>query len=763
MATTTQPPSDLEALETEVLENLDTEAGNVEESIDSAGSLADLAPQVEAPNYRVAIAVAFPTIAAAVMVGGIFEGASPRVYAAVAGVLGVGLGVIAGRIKRPMATLLTVGLGAFIIGALMVIPSGAGNVGSLVSLVRNAANTGDLLRPPVPLTAGWQAILGWMLGLVGFTAAWVGITLNRPALALMLPLPVAAVAGISVPDEQQAASGIVALVLFVVGLGVLSSAAVAGEGDERAPVAFEVRRALRSIPLIAVVTIGLVLLAQTDFLFPATRIDPASEPQRPKTVPLSEVQDRILFEVRSSLTGPWRIGSLDVYDGKEWRLAPFSESRLKEVPRDGFVDRELAPGVRATFTVRGLTGAVLPGLSNTVGIIASGPKLGYDDRTGSIRLPQGTVQPDLEYEVAAAALPKVEELTGLIEPMPASVTEFTEIPAPPPGLANLLDQATDRASLWEQFDFLRNFVLDTVTAAGAGIPKAVPPERVEQMLTGPEKEGTPFEIVAAQAMLARWVGLPSRIGYGFDGGEQVGGRFQVHPRHGATFVEVYFPGFKWLPVVGTPRKAKPTVGSDPGQQQTNPNILPSDEVQVNVFLPLVQEPASVLGKQLLRLIVLALPVVAALLLFFYVIFPLARKGSARSRRRAAAVNVGPRARVALAYAEWRDVATDFGFGYPTDTPLMYLDRFIDDAEHTELAWLTTRVLWGDLQETVSLELAVAAEELSRSLRRRLSNAQPSTVRFVASVSRLSLKDPFAPDLDAYLEQTKEAADEGIAA
>jgi hypothetical protein len=94
---------------------------------------------------------------------------------------------------------------------------------------------------------------------------------------------------------------------------------------------------------------------------------------------------------------------------------------------------------------------------------------------------------------------------------------------------------------------------------------------------------------------------------------------------------------------------------------------------------------------------------------------------------------------------------------------MYLDRFIDDAEHTELAWLTTRVLWGDLQDTVSLELAVAAEELSRSLRRRLSNAQPSTVRFVASVSRLSLKDPFAPDLDAYLEQTKEAAHEGIAA
>jgi hypothetical protein len=81
---------------------------------------------------------------------------------------------------------------------------------------------------------------------------------------------------------------------------------------------------------------------------------------------------------------------------------------------------------------------------------------------------------------------------------------------------------------------------------------------------------------------------------------------------------------------------------------------------------------------------------------------------------------------------------------------MYLDRFIEDDEHTELAWLVTRVLWGDLQTDATLELAVAAEELSRSLRRRLSGAQPATVRFVAAVSRLSLRNPFAPDLNATL-------------
>jgi hypothetical protein len=62
-----------------------------------------------------------------------------------------------------------------------------------------------------------------------------------------------------------------------------------------------------------------------------------------------------------------RIGSLDVYDGEDWRLPAFAESELREVPRDGVVDRDLPLGVRATFTVAGLGGAVLPGLPNTVG------------------------------------------------------------------------------------------------------------------------------------------------------------------------------------------------------------------------------------------------------------------------------------------------------------------------------------------------------------------------------------------------------------
>ena len=703
------------------------------------------AEEARAVPVRVAVSVGFPVLGAAIMVGGVFLGVSPRIYAAIAGLLGIGLALLAQRIKRPITTNLVIVLGLLAIGVVLVLPSGPGNVADLRQLTSDAMASGDVLRPPVPFTPGWIAIVGWLMGLVGFSATWLALAFKKPAVALLLPLPIAAIGAISTPKAAQVPSGIVVLVLFAVGLGTLASSQSLGEGEEKPPVAYEIRKALKSLPILAAITVLLVVLSQANFLFPKPYIDPTQEAQRPKTVPLSEVEDRVLFSVQSTISGPWRIGSLDVYDGKDWRLPPFAENALKDVPRSGIVDADLQPGVTATFNVAGLGGAVLPTVPNTVGVVARGPKLAYDSRNANIRVAQGQVQAGLSYSVTAAALPSIEDLQGITAAPPRDVQKFVDIPiAPPPAAQDVIDQAP-KTSKWDEFDYLRTYVLDNVTASGAGVPKEIDGEIVQDMLAG-SKEGSPFEIVAAQAMFARWIGIPSRIGYGFDGGELIDGQLQVRPKNGATFVEVYFPGYKWLPVIGTPKKAKPTVGGDPSQQQIDPEILPSDDVTVQLFLPVVVPPGSILFEQIRQAVLIALPILL-LLLLAYVLWPALRKARLRSKRRAAAIAAGPRARIALAYAEWRDYATDFGFDHPTDTPLMFLDRFIEDDAHTEFAWLVTRALWGDLQDEVDLLLASTAEELSRSLRRRLGQAQPSTVRLVSLVSRLSLRHPYAPETD----------------
>lgn len=748
MASTREETSELLEVEEHALEHLEedrpTENGDVLPEPDEVG------PPV--PVGRLSLVIAFSVLAAAVMVGGVFQGIAARPWAAVAGLLGIAL---AGRLhvmKNPLLMNVLIAVGIFAIGVILTIPAGSfDDVINLGPFVREAVTSGDVQRPPVPFDLGWRAIVGWLMGGLGFAAAWIAIQLRKPSLGLLSSLPIIAITAISVSDETKIVSGLLSMVFFAIGLGILSGVEV-GEGEQRS-LTYELRRAIRAVPLLSVITVALYFMAVNNFLFPAPRIDPTQEAQRPRTVPLTEVPDRVLFTVASTITGPWRMGGLDVYEDDEWLLPPFNETRIAEVPSSGVVDSELSAGHRATFNVRGLGGAVLPSLPNLVGVIATGPSLAYDGRTGNIRLAEGTIQPGLEYTVTAARIPTIEELRNATGPVPTEVEPFLEIPDPPRAVVDLLNRAP-ADNPWDRLDFMRQEFLMTVTAAGAGTPKPVPPSKVEDMLTG-SKEGTPFEIVAAQAMLARWAGIPSRIGYGFDGGDEVGEVLEVRPKHGASFLEVYFPTYKWLPIIGTPLQARTTLGSQFTQQDET--VLASDDISVRVFVPYQIDPRQFLFEQIRRVVMVVVPILLLLLLLYYS-YPALYKAIVRARRRSRAMEQGPHEQIALAYSEWRDLATDFGYQYNSDTPLMFLDRVVEDEEHLELAWLVTRTLWGDLQSNVTADDAVAAEELARTLKRRIAQAHTFTLRAIAAVSRLSLRYPYAPRLGREVmapEQRKE--------
>jgi len=749
MTITTEPPSELAGIEDEALSRLDSDAGRVEADVELAADAAvEPALEPERSPGRVAIAATLPAIAAAVMVGGVFQGVAGRVYAVVAALLGVGLAYLARRIRRSAVLNVVIALGLLAIGLLVVLPTGASNVFNVQALAKAAADSGRALRPPLPLTPGWVAIVGWMMGIVGFAAVWIAVVVKRPSLGLILPLPIAAIAGISVPKDQQVGSGLAVLGLFAVGLAVLSSAQAVGEDDQQLPIGYELRKTAKSIAVLIPVLALLYLAAQANFLFPRPAIDPTQKPQKPKVTPLSEAPDRVLFSVQTKEPQiPLRTGSLDIYDGTDWLLPAFADTRLTNVPSSGVIDQTVTAGVEAEITIEGLTGAVLPTLPNPVGIVANGPQLAYDGRSDNIRVAQGQVQAGLQYTITGEALPTETELREVTAPIPVPDQQFAQIGPPPPAVVALINEVT-HADKWDEWNALRLYVLDNVVASGLGTPISVPISRVQAILADPKAGASPFEIVAVQALLARWVGIPSRIGYGFridaNDPEIVDGAYQIRPKDGVAFPEVYFPGFEWLPVIGDPRLARPTVASA-NEQQNNPNTHASNDISVQVFLPVIVPPHSTFFAQLRNDVLLAIPIIA-LLLLIYVLYPGVRKARLRSKRRKLAMTLGPRARIGLAYTEFRDYATDFGFRHQTDTPLMFLDRVAPDDEHAELAWLVTRAQWGDFQEELTDGMAIVAEGLSRSLQRRLGGAQPPTLRFVAALSRLSLRSPYAPDV-----------------
>ena len=702
---------------------------------------AALDAETDYPLGRPTLAAACGILAVAVMLGGMFLGWQPRLFAVVGGLEGVMLAYYTARARnmwlaQGVSLIALLGLAVL---AMIAAPTGIKDLIHMPELISKAAAQGHVLRPPAPFDPGWRPLTVFEMGFLGYCAGWIGCGMRRPQLGLLFPLPVLIFAAISQAPADQVPDSIVAFVLMAAGLTILYRET--GEGGTQLSVGFEVRRTAKSAPVLIGVVIGLIAVSQANFLFPAPAYDPAQAAQLPKVVPLSAASDHPLFRVKSSIHGPWRTGELDVYDGKAFRIPPYAQSRLKPIGPDGVIDRLLKPGVRADFTLAGLDGIVLPSPTRPIGVLEVGNDLQFDGRTQTIRLAAGQVREGVQYTVTAAAAPTPEELKD-VKPDLTDRTDL-QVPAPPAAVTRLLKDAP--ATGWERADYVRKEFLKRVTLAGSGLPVAVPPEKVADMLEG-SKEGSPFEIVAGQVLLERWAGIPARIGYGFDKGKaQSDGSEEIRPSNGSSWLEVNFKGLGWFPVTGAPLHAKSAAG-DKQLANTDQNVLPSDDIAISLFIPVDQVTPALLYEQI-RPVVVAVILALLAIALAYALWPAVWKAWRRYRRRNWALRTGRRARIAAAYAEFREMAIDLGDSHYAETPLHYLDHVVEDPEHIELAWMVTRLLWGDLVGKATDDDVNAAEEMSRSLKRRMSRAQPFSVRILANISRLSLRHPYAVGLE----------------
>jgi hypothetical protein len=650
------------------------------------------------------------------------------------------------RVRRPIVIQWALLPAVLVLGTASLVPaSPSGGPSALPRLMGDAIRSGRVLRPPVPFDAGWRPILIMVIGVLAFGTAWVAAALQRPKLAIAIPLPLVAIALVSQPHEGEVLGGIIVLICLLGALSVLFGGDTSrAEGLGRQ---FELRRAIRGVvvgvPLLALV----VVLANASFLFPKPVYDPANKPLKPRPLPLSAVEDRVLFEVKTTgpLTGPWRTGVLDVYDGKSWRLPPFDTKRFRSIPSGGVLDptRVAVDSVSATFTVRDLgDNSTLPGVASMSKVELSDSNIVFDPRAGILRLRRGRAPVGLAYTVTAPVYPTAAQLEAArpLTRTPA-LSEALRVPGAPESVRALLQVAPENP--WQRLVFLRKKLSDVVVAVGAGQPVDFPPERVERLLTG-NHEGTPFEIVAAEALLARWAGIPSRIGFGFDGLNDENGVSTVRPKNAAQFLEVYFEPYGWIPLSATPPKAKATLDTDPNAR-FNPTILPSNEVAVEIYLPVELQSLRLLYERIRQALLIIAPyLVGAMAL--YMGAPSAERLLRRTRRRRWAAGVGRREQVAVEYAEFRDLTTDLNVGDPYATAIEFLDHVQEDREHSELAWLVTRSLYGDLRRGLSDDDVRAATELSGSLRRRLLRGQPVVSRLLAALSRTSLRRPYTREV-----------------
>lgn len=689
----------------------------------------------------VALAAGLATAGAAWVSGGLIRGVVPELIALLGVVIGVGLTFLSHRSGRGVLQALVIPASA-VVGAVLVAPQAKGGTANLPGLVAEAIQGGGLVQPPIPFHPGWRFILVVFFAVVGSAATSLAMSLRRPKLAVAVPLPVLILAALLQPRGQEVVASAIGTFLLIGAVGIAFGAdLIDGDAGELRR-SFELGRLMRGVAMLLVGVMAIVVLARADVLFPQTEQQKVIPPRRPPDTPLEP--DRELFRVKGELRGPFRVGVLDEYDGEAWLLPPEDPSRLRSLEEGGAVPRALVPEqhvdaelLEVELRITDMRGLSLPTPPAVVRLeIDQG--VDFDPRTNIARLrnrlPQG-----LEYRAFVAPLPNAAQLDQTTPGDPA-VAGFITVPPAPDTVRTLLASAP--AEPFSRLQFVRDELYRKVVLAGGGGPEEVTPERVAEML----QEGTqasPFEIAAAEALLARWAGVPARIGYGYHGGVSVGDGFGFRPKHGRAWLEAHFPGYGWVPLVGTPPKAASSLNEDAKIQ--DPLVKPTDDLSLVVYIPVKRPTFRLLFEVVRYWVLFALPFIVGIALLHFGHPWVLKRLRTRRRRRWGRTN-GPIAEVLVSYADLRDRCYDLNAGDVRDLPLEFVERFRQDDEHDELAWLVTRLFWGDMRRDPRAEDVEEAATMAVSVQKRILRAQPLTNRILAAVSKASLRDPYSDDV-----------------
>ncbi len=696
------------------------------------------APEEQPINVPLATAAIFlSTTAAGWMCAGIFRGSLAKVIAVLGAAIGTGIVGISYRTRRPSIVQYLALPVAIVAGALLVLPDAQGGSANLPGLISEAIRTGGVAQPPIPLDPGWRFIMVVLIAVVGSAAASLATGMNRPKVGIFIPVPLLFGAALLQPSDGGLVNIGIALVLFVAALAVSFGVELAQEGATSGR--FETRRLLRGVGVVVLLVAVLGGLSRLDFLFPDVQRNEVVPPKRPEAQPPQK--DRLLFTVQSERNLPWRLGVLDVYDGEAWLLPPYDTKRLKDVPDSGVVPGASAhtKTVSVTFTIDDIEGHVIPSVALPRSVKRDSFDVQFDPRTQMLRLPESRARKGMTYTVEAVEPPAAPALKKAGAPS-AAFEEFLEVPPAPSDVQTIVAQAPT-TNAFDRLQFVRDAFYKAVIAAGAGQPADVPPSRVADMLSG--KEATPYEITAGEVLMARWAGIPARVGYGFYGGIKRGDSYEIRPKHGSTWLEAYFDGYGWVPIIGIPPKAKASLSQ--AQKNPDPQIRPTEDLALIVYVPIRRESIQLLYTSVRYWLGIVSPIVAGALLV-WALFPGVVKIVRRWWRRRWARARGARERIAVAYAEFRDASYDLNVGDPAATALEFRSMIEPDEEHDELAWLVTRALWGDLGRDLRREDAEAAEDLARSVTKRLRRAQGGMTMLLAFGARASLRDPYSSEM-----------------
>jgi transglutaminase-like putative cysteine protease len=465
---------------------------------------------------------------------------------------------------------------------------------------------------PTPDTVVVPVIAAWLAGLAGTEVA---VRAGR-VLAGLLPA-VALYAGALYVVGPNAPGAGWTTVLFA-GLAVVALAASARpDGDPAlAGVPAKTRAAVRGRAVVGAAVGLAVVLGLVAAVGPwvgrrvaATPVDPRRYVQPPQVDSLDESplnrisgwaltpKQRLLDVTTSGQVGKaktvrLRLAVLPDYDGITWRVGATYRNAgrvLPEQPR--LADADITT-VREQIVIDGLTGRLLPVVPTPTRV--DGARVAFDAATGTLIRPE-QLTAGVRYTVTSEVqTPDTNLLPTADVPSGPAVARYLTVAADVPDeIQRLADQlqegngaAYDRASAIE--DFLAEHYKQVADApSGHAYPN------LKFFLFGPRAQGgqrgTSEQFAASFALLARLVGLPSRVVVGFDA-PAAGGT--VTAGDAIAWPEVLFDGLGWVAFDPMPKDKNPRpVEEDFTPKPTRPPSPPSDPPAPSESAPASSGPA----------------------------------------------------------------------------------------------------------------------------------------------------------------------------
>ncbi|MDR1186823.1 MAG: transglutaminase-like domain-containing protein [Bifidobacteriaceae bacterium] len=478
---------------------------------------------------------------------------------------------------------------------------------SLRLLVRGLASSWkDILTVPVPIGAGGGfAVAPFALSYLAVAAAWLMLTrfsqARRP-LAGLVPVVVAAICLVlrAQPSFQAVAAGLAATIgalvwvahrrgsfqrrRVVAGLVMVAVIAAAGVGADRwrarsAPERLVVREHV--VPPFDPSALASPLAAYRHYVRDLDQAELATAQGLPADQPL-------------------RLATMDAFDGIVWNVAGPESSGSGEFVRPAAADVPEPGGDRVdvTITAAGLGGVWLPtvGRPSRIELIDQDPALTdsvrVNSQTNAAALPGGL--PDqLSYRQSGWAPPPDASQVMLAGPGRALVPQAESIPDPVLAAASTYtaDTATAGEAALALAEGLRRdgYFADGSATAGPAVSMAGHGSaRIDTLFLQEPMVGNSEQYASAMALMARSLGLGSRVVLGFPPAELGDDAAQSAPRPGAAegsvvftgadltaWVEIDLAGLGWVSFYPTPDKNKtPEQVSETKQSQPQPQQLP---------------------------------------------------------------------------------------------------------------------------------------------------------------------------------------------